>query len=117
MNLVRTLIAAAVVAVPAISFAQTDHALTRAEVRAQLVQLEQSGYRPASDNTQYPANLQVALAHLDAGQGNANAAYGGVTSGSSAAGGHAAPMHEARTPQGSGAQADVVGLEPIYAHS
>ncbi|MFD1557007.1 DUF4148 domain-containing protein [Paraburkholderia silviterrae] len=117
MNLVRTLIAAVAVAAPAVSFAQTDHALTRAEVRAQLVQLEQSGYRPASDNTQYPANLQAALARLDAGQRDANAAYGGMTSGSSAAGGHVAAMRQARTPQASGAQPDVVGLEPIYAHS
>jgi hypothetical protein len=133
MNVVRTLIAAVAVAVPALSFAQTtDHALTRAEVRAQLVQLKQAGYNPASDYTQYPANLQAALARVDASQSGANAAYGGVTDGtssSSAAGEHAPASHAfhpfhglhalnvSHATRASGGQPDVVGLEPTYAHS
>ncbi|MBN3856205.1 DUF4148 domain-containing protein [Paraburkholderia sp. Ac-20340] len=117
MNLVRSLVAAAVVvaaAVPAVSFAQ-DHTITRAEVRAELVQLQQAGYQPASDNNQYPANLQAALSRIAANQQGANAAYGGSANGSSES---AAPLarvshvgHPAADPQ------DVPGLEPIYAHS
>ncbi len=119
MNLVRSLAAAAVAvsaAVPALSFAQ-DATITRAEVRAELVQLQQAGYNAASDHNQYPANLQAALSRIAASQ-NANAAYGGSVN-ASAAGEPAAvaPMqhvsHGGRTrdPQ------DVVGLGPIYAHS
>jgi hypothetical protein len=124
MNLVRSLVAAAVVvaaAVPAVSFAQ-DHTITRAEVRAELVQLQQAGYNAASDNNQYPTNLQAALSRIAASQ-NANAAYGGSAKASeSGAPATASPMHvssashvshnsRASDPQ------DVVGLEPIYAHS
>ena len=136
MTLVRSLVAAATVAaavaVPTLSFAQPDHALTRAEVRAELVQLQQAGYQPASDNTQYPVHLQAALARIDAGQQGTTAAYGGSADGSSAAGEHAPQVHASHfwhvsrasgassasgASQGSGVQSDVVGLEPIYAHS
>jgi len=121
MTLVRSLFVAATVAaaaaVPTLSFAQTDHAITRAEVRAELVQLQQAGYRPASDNTQYPANLQAALARIADGQQGATTAYGGAQDGSSAAGTRVPQAQAARTPQALGAQPDVVGLEPIYAHS
>lgn len=130
MNLVRALAAAAVVvsaAVPALSFAQ-DHTITRAEVRAELVQLQQAGYNAASDNNQYPTNLQAALSRIAASQ-NANAAYGGSANASAAgvpaAGEPAAvtPMqhvsnvsHVSHSGRASDPQ-DVVGLEPIYAHS
>jgi hypothetical protein len=130
MNLVRSLVAAAVVvsaAVPAVSFAQ-DHTITRAEVRAELVQLQQAGYNAASDNNQYPTNLQAALSRIAASQNAnvANAAYGGSANASeSGVPATVSPMHvssvshvshvshnsRASDPQ------DVVGLEPIYAHS
>jgi uncharacterized protein YgbK (DUF1537 family) len=38
--------------------------LTRAQVRAELVQLEKAGYNAASDDTQYPQNLQTAEARI-----------------------------------------------------
>lgn len=132
MNLVRTLVAAAVVAVPALSFAAqpAQRGLTRAQVRAELVQVQQAGYRQSSDNNQYPVHLQAALARIAASQdvahvnapshdADANAvqtSFGGVTSGSSASGSHVKPAH-ATLHDFSGAQADQVGLEPIYAHS
>jgi hypothetical protein len=101
MKLVRSLLVAALVAAPAVSFAQSQsqpqHGLTRAEVRAELVQLEKAGYNPASDNTQYPQNIEAAEARISAAHDTA--AYGGVANGSSAAG------------------APVVGLGSIYAHS
>lgn len=130
MNLVRSLVAAAVVvsaAVPALSFAQ-DHVVTRAEVRAELVQLQQAGYNASSDNNQYPTNLQAALSRIAANQNananaNANAAYGGSANASEAgapAAVAASPMkHVARVSHSGRASdpQDVVGLEPIYAHS
>lgn len=111
MKLVQSLLVAVVVAVPAVSFAQSNEPVTRAQVRAELVQLEKAGYNPAADYTQYPQNLQAAQARIDAQNQGAASAYGSGASGSSAAG--------ARTAHGAAdsAQNDVVGLGPIYAHS
>ncbi|HEY4804561.1 MAG TPA: DUF4148 domain-containing protein [Paraburkholderia sp.] len=107
---------AALVAVPALSFAQSSQPLTRAEVKAELVQLQRAGYNPASDDTQYPANLQAALARVSAEHGAAASAFGGVAQGASEAGSrmHA---HAASNAAGNAADHDVVGLGPIYAHS
>ena len=57
---------AATLAVPAVSFAQQQAGLTRAEVRAQLVEIEQAGYRPGSDGPTYPDRLQAAEARVAA---------------------------------------------------
>jgi hypothetical protein len=49
--------------VPAVSFAQPGDALTRAEVIAELIQVENAGFHPASvDYVEYPGNLQAAEA-------------------------------------------------------
>ena len=40
--------------------------LTRAQVRAELVQLEKAGYDPTSDQTEYPKNIQAAEARVAA---------------------------------------------------
>ena len=61
MKLVQSLIVAALIAAPAVSFAQSNQPVTRAQVRAELIQLQQAGYNPASDNTQYPKNIEAAL--------------------------------------------------------
>jgi len=111
MKLVQSLVVAALVAVPALSFAQSNHPLTRADVRAELVQLQKAGYNPASDNAQYPNNIEAAQMRIDAQNGSAAAAYGGVAKGSSAAGGRASVT---QTP---GTQQNIIGLGPIYAHS
>jgi hypothetical protein len=102
MKLVQSLIIAAVVAIPAVSFAQSNASLTRADVRAQLVQLEKAGYNPASDQTQYPQNIQAAQARVDAANGVPARSYGSSTSGTSTTGLRAA-------------QSDVIGLDPTYA--
>ncbi|MBB3001140.1 DUF4148 domain-containing protein [Paraburkholderia tropica] len=118
MKLVQSLVVAALVAVPALSFAQSgvqNAPVTRAEVKAELVQLQQAGYNPASDNTQYPANLQAALARVSAANGETASSYGGVTQGASAAGSRA-PRVQLNAPV-NGPDADVPGLGPIYAHS
>ncbi|MBN3762968.1 DUF4148 domain-containing protein [Burkholderia sp. Ac-20365] len=108
MKLVQSLIVAALIAAPAVSFAQSNQPVTRAQVRAELVQLQQAGYNPASDNTQYPKNIEAALSRIQAEKG---ASYGGVAAGQSNAG---ARHDAAQTPA---PQQDVIGLGPIYAHS
>jgi hypothetical protein len=88
MKLVQSLIVAAALAIPAVSsFAQSNQPVTRAEVKAQLVQLEKAGYNPAGDQTQYPANIQAAQARVNAEDGAATG-FGGVADGSSAASTH-----------------------------
>src|ERR1700761_582807 len=48
---------------PMAALAQSGHELTRAEVLQELIQVEQAGYRPGwGDNTNYPDNIQAALA-------------------------------------------------------
>jgi hypothetical protein len=82
---VQAIVIAAAVAIPAMSYAQADRPVTRAEVRAELVQLEKAGYDPASDQTQYPKNIQAAQAKV-ASQKNAENAYGGVADNTSSSG-------------------------------
>ena len=86
------LIAAGALASPIVSFAQSNAPLTRAEVRADLIRVEQAGYRPSNaDDVTYPADIQAAEAKV-AAQGNqhmANDAIGGTTmSGTSSSGSH-----------------------------
>ncbi|WP_180736938.1 DUF4148 domain-containing protein [Paraburkholderia sp. PGU19] len=72
-------------AVSLAAFAQSDTQAprTRAEVRAELQQLEQAGYNPATgEDSNYPRDIQAAEARLSQG----STAYGGVKSGSSASG-------------------------------
>jgi hypothetical protein len=74
-------------AAPVASFAQSNQPLTRAEVRAQIVQLEKAGYNPGFvSDSKYPADIQAAQARIDAQNGTAQSAFGGVTDGSSQAG-------------------------------
>jgi hypothetical protein len=90
-SLVFAVFAASVLAAPVMSYAQSDSTITRAQVRDELKQLEQAGYNPAvGDDPNYPADIQAAEARV-ANQNGATA-YGGVTSGSTAAGGAATPQ-------------------------
>ncbi|MFT4437094.1 DUF4148 domain-containing protein [Caballeronia sp. 15715] len=69
---------ALVLAAPAISFAQTtDHPVTRAQVRADLIQLENAGWRPNSQDAYYPSDIQAAEARVHSG--DAATGYGGAT--------------------------------------
>ncbi|MDR5761119.1 DUF4148 domain-containing protein [Caballeronia sp. LZ035] len=69
-------------AAPVASFAQSSQPLTRAEVRAQIVQLEKAGYNPGVVNdTTYPADIQAAEARVAA-----QSAYGGVADSNSQSG-------------------------------
>jgi hypothetical protein len=91
-SLIQAVLVAAVLAIPAVSFAQSNHPLTRAEVKAQLVEIEAAGYNPGTANDyDYPANIQAAEAKV-AAQHAAATGYGGVSNGTtdSGSGVHAA---------------------------
>ncbi len=65
---------------PSDSANQQAQGLTRAQVYAQLVQLEQVGYNPAGPHLTYPAKLEAAEARLAARTGNAGDATNGAGS-------------------------------------
>jgi type II secretory pathway pseudopilin PulG len=95
-SLINAVAIAAVLAVPAVSFAQSSQPLTRAEVRAQLVQLEQAGYRPANGrDPYYPSDIQAAEARVAAQNGASmeKTSYGAPSSGSSESGSGEAFTH------------------------
>jgi hypothetical protein len=87
-SLIPAVVIVSALAAPAFAFAQsTNNApVTRAEVKAQLVQLEKAGYNPAGNQIDYPNNIQAAQAKVNAENGVAATSYGPSTSGTSAAG-------------------------------
>jgi len=69
---------ALVLAAPVVSFAQSaDQPVTRAQVRADLVQLENAGWRPDSQEAFYPNDIQAAEARVHSG--DTTTGYGGTT--------------------------------------
>jgi hypothetical protein len=71
---------------PLAASAQAGQGLTRAEVLQELIQVEQAGYRPGwGDNTNYPDNIQAALARVAARQGAAGAGGGSPAGGAAPA--------------------------------
>jgi hypothetical protein len=85
-SLIQAVVVAAALAAPVVSFAQSNGAVTRAQVRAELIQLEKAGYHVGDgDNAHYPEAIQAAEAKV-AAQNGAASGYGGVVSGSSEAG-------------------------------
>lgn len=88
-SLIQAVVIAAALAAPVASFAQSDQPVTRAQVRAELIQLEKAGYQPGRDDPHYPTDIQAAQARVDAQNGTAQpvqSGYGGVGSGSSQVG-------------------------------
>ncbi|MBN3786952.1 DUF4148 domain-containing protein [Burkholderia sp. Ac-20353] len=77
-SLIATFAAAAVLAVPAVSFAQQSGPVTRDQVKAELVQLQQAGYKLGSDRTTYPEGLLAAEARVHPQQNVAAADTSGV---------------------------------------
>ena len=82
--LIQTLIIACALAAPALANAQsttqsTNGPVTRAEVRSDLVRIEQAGYNPGRKDPYYPADIQTAEAKVAAEPSSpATAAVGGV---------------------------------------
>ncbi|WP_250453745.1 DUF4148 domain-containing protein [Caballeronia sp. ATUFL_M2_KS44] len=103
-TIAKVVVSVAVVIAPTFVFAQTDSApVTRAQVRAELVQLERAGYSAASgDNASYPVDIQAAEAKVAAQQNadGANQSYGGTRSGATGSG---------MTQRGSSSASDCVG--------
>lgn len=67
-SIIYAAIAAFVLAAPIASFAQSEQGLTRDQVRAELVQLEQNGYKPLASDAQYPQNIQAAEQRIQPNQ-------------------------------------------------
>jgi D-alanine-D-alanine ligase-like ATP-grasp enzyme len=85
----------AVLIVPAVSFAQTSNGpVTRAEVRAELVQLERAGYQPAAKQIHYPDEIQAAEQRVQASN-NAYASASGAQGSSTVAAATASPRANA----------------------
>jgi hypothetical protein len=75
---------AAVLAAPVTSFAQSNPTITRAQVRAELVQVEQAGYSPSHGrDPYYPSDIQAAQARVASQNGGAQAAATGFGPGAS----------------------------------
>jgi hypothetical protein len=95
--IVKTAAIVVALAIPALSSAQTSNGpMTREQVRAQLIQLEQAGYNPARGNRgTYPAEIQAAQARVAAknnGMSDTSATGVGGTATGTAEAGHLAPM-------------------------
>ena len=81
---VPALVIASALAAPTFAFAQDNGPVTRAQVRAELVQLEKAGYNPSQDRVNYPQDLQAAQARVNAENGGS--AYGSSTAGTAQSG-------------------------------
>ena len=85
-SLLYTAIAASILAIPVVSFAQQSNApVTRAQVRAELIQIEQAGYTPGRRDPNYPEDIQAAQARVAAAQAQTSS-YGPAVNGSSQSG-------------------------------
>lgn len=87
-SLIKAAVIAAVLAAPALSFAQSNAPLTRAQVEADLVQFKQNAPRSAfGRDPYYPVSAQAAEMRIAAADnGNAVVVGGASNSGSSASG-------------------------------
>jgi hypothetical protein len=85
-SLFEAIAIAALITAPLAAFAQsTNQPLTRAEVRADLVRVEQAGFDP-TDRVHYPQNIQAAEARIAAENAARNSGVGASTNGSSQSG-------------------------------
>ena len=85
-SLIQSVVIAAALAAPVAVFAQSNAPLTRAQVKAELIQFKQAGGRTNfSNDPYYPEDAQLAQARVNAQNGN-NQGVGGVRAGSSASG-------------------------------
>ena len=73
---------AASLSAPLFAHAQSNAPVTRASVRAELIQLEQAGYRPETDRVNYPANIQNAERRVWQDQSSGSSTAGSSASGS-----------------------------------
>ncbi len=84
-SLIQAVVVAAALVAPVAVFAQSTHPVTRAQVRAELIELEKAGYNPGrGEDPNYPADIQAAEAKVAAQ--HAATGFGGTANGSSEAG-------------------------------
>ncbi len=108
-SLIYAVAAASAMALPLASFAQvqSNQPLTRAQVKADLVRVEQAGYSPAvGTDPYYPSDIQAAEARVAQQQGAPaveNTGVGGAANGTVQSG---APVETQPT--------NVDGVHPLY---
>jgi hypothetical protein len=92
-SFIQAAVTAALMYAPVAAFAQSNAPVTRAQVKTDLVQLEQAGYAPGRDQPDYPTGLQAAQARVQAQSGNSgsdsrsdSSGYGGSASHASQSG-------------------------------
>jgi opacity protein-like surface antigen len=88
-SVIKAVAIAVVLAAPVASFAQSNQAVTRAQVRAELTQLEKAGWSARDSEIHYPQAIQAAETRVATRNNVAQAAtdgYGGGISGTSQAG-------------------------------
>ena len=88
---------AATTALPVAAFAQSG--VTRSQVRAELLELQQAGYRGTTSDATYPSELLAAEQRRAAriasrASGAADSGYGAPVSGSTSSGSRTAPAQE-----------------------
>lgn len=95
-SLIGVVIAVACSAAPVIASAQSNGALTRAQVRAEIIDLQTVGYSPGTANdNDFPGNIQAAEAKLAARRADGQSAaggYGPAAGGTSESGGASAKV-------------------------
>lgn len=85
-SLIKAVVIVASLAASATVFAQSNSPINRAQVRAELIQLQQAGYRVGDgDEAHYPDAVQAAQARIAARNSNTSG-YGGSAAGSSQSG-------------------------------
>jgi hypothetical protein len=78
---------------PLASQAQTaNEPVTRADVQADLVRVEQAGYDPHKVTAHYPADVQAVESKLNPQDGNVSSGYGPDTIGTAASGNRGMPI-------------------------
>jgi hypothetical protein len=93
----KATVIAAVALIPALSFAQSSAPVTRAQVRADLVQFEQNAPRGAlGHDPYYPVSTQAAETRIAQENSNSVAVGGTSNGGTSAAGSRLAPAPGAK---------------------
>jgi hypothetical protein len=87
-SIIKAAALVAAFAAPIVSFAQSNEPVSRAQVRAELIQVEKAGYNPG-DWIHYPENIQAAEARVAAQNDTVradHAGYGDGVTGSSQSG-------------------------------
>jgi Domain of unknown function (DUF4148) len=101
-TLIHATLVAGVLVLPALSFAQETNApLTRAQVRQELIRVEQAGYQPGVNDVYYPSDIQAAEARIQARDSGApaNTSAGGVPMSGSSQSASPVPVLRPASPQ------------------